>query len=341
MKKKYLLILFFLLFLIAVSFFLYSKKSKLSTFEDDSRDFKFKDTASITKIFIANKEGSQCLLKRTNVGWMVNEKYNCRSEAILNLLEAIKNIEVKMSVPKDSKENVIKFMTSNAIKVEIYCGDELVKQYYIGHEAPDSEGSYMLLTNKDNNKNYKDPFICFIPGFIGFLQPRFISNETEWRDRVVINFIPPQLKQIKIKMADMPEDSSFIIDIVNSNLFKLSNIQNKEILFDEKKMRQYLIYLQNISYEVLITGKNKKLQDSLSLQKPFCELSIVTKDLKKSQYQFYRKQFMGDINPEIKVKYNYDPDRFYLKFDNGKEWALVQYYVFGKLLATKNYFSLQ
>jgi hypothetical protein len=42
----------------------------------------------------------------------------------------------------------------------------------------------------------------------------------------------------------------------------------------------------------LITGKNKKLQDSLSIQKSFSEIEITTIDLKKHQFKFYRKQFI-------------------------------------------------
>ena len=339
MKKSSLIIISILLVLIAFSIYIYKSKYKLSSVEEDSRNFSFKDTAAITKIFIADKEGDKCSIERTKEGWLVNGKYKCRSEAILNLLEVIKNVEVKMSVPKQSKQNVIKFMTSNALKVEIYSEDNLVKQYYVGHETPDSEGSYMLLTDIDKNKNFKDPFVCFIPGFVGFLQPRFIAKENEWRDRVVLNYIPPQLKQIKVTHYKESSDSSFIIDVINSNSFKLKNSQNKELLFDENKMRQYLIYFQNISYEVLITGKNKKLQDSLSSLKPFSEIEITTIDSKKNQFKFYRKQFMGDIVPEMNIKYSYDPDRFYLSFDQDKEWALIQYFVFGKLLISSSYFT--
>ena len=105
-------------------------------------------------------------------------------------------------------------------------------------------------------------------------------------------------------------------------------------------MRQYLVYLQNVSYEVLLTGKNKKLQDSLLVVKPFGSITVTTTDNKTEKYNFYRKQFLGDINPEHGVKYDFDPDRLYLSFANDKEWALVQYFVFGKLLVNSSYFSV-
>lgn len=338
-KNRSLLVVLFLLILVGFSIYVYKTKNKLSTVDEDARNFSFKDTAAITKIFIADKDGAQASVERTPKGWVVNNKFPCRSEAILNLLEVVKNVEVKNPVPKEAKENVIKFMSANAVKVEIYTGDELVKQYYVGHETDDSQGSYMLLTDVDSGKNFDSPFACFIPGFVGFLQPRFIARENEWRDRVVINYIPPQLKQIKVQHFDLPIDSSFVIDLQNTTTFNLSDLKGNAIPFDEGKMKQYLAYFQNISYEVLITGKNKKLQDSLSTQQAFSVITVTTNDLRKETFTFYRKPFIGDVNPELGIKYNYDPDRMYLKFAYDKEWALVQYFVFGKLLPTRHYFG--
>ena len=326
-----------LLILASISIFIYRSKHSSTTVDEDSRNFKFKDTASITKIFIADKEGDNSTITRTPKGWVVNEKYNCRADAILNLLEVIKNVEVKMPVEKVAKESVLKFMASTALKVEIYVGDELVKQYYVGHETPDSEGSYMLLTDPETGENYKDPYVCFIPGFKGYLIPRFIAKENEWRDRIVINYIPPQLKQIKVQHFNMP-DSSFTIDLNSTTSFNLKNSKNVEVPFDEMKMKQYLAYFQNISYEVLITGKNKKLTDSLSANKPFSIITVTTTDFKTNEYKFYHKQPNSAIIPEHGVTYQSDPDRLYMQFSDDKEWALIQYFVFGKLLITPTYF---
>lgn len=338
-KRSSYFILVVLLALIAISVYLIKSKSKLSTVNDDSRNFSFKDTASLSKIFIADKEGNHVTLTRSKKGWMVNDKYNCRSEAILNLLEVIKHVEVKMSVQKLAKQNVLKFMASNAMKVELYTGDEKVKQYYVGHEPNDSEGSYMVLTNLEEDENYADPYVCFIPGFKGILQPRFITRENEWRDRIVMNFIPPQIKEIKVEHFNQAKDSSFVIEAVDKSNFKLKNKSGAEIGFDMALMRQYLIYFQNISYEVLISGKNVKLQDSLHQIGPFSQITLSTTTNELFTYKFYRKQFNGNVNPELGTTFDYDPDRMYMSFDGGKEWALVQYFVFGKLLVTFSYFS--
>ncbi len=339
MKKVSSFIILILLILVGLSIYIYKSKSKLSTVDEDSRNFSFKDTAAITRIFMADKEGNKSTIERTKKGWVVNGKYECRSDAILNILEVIKLVEVKMSVPKEGRENVIKYMSSNAIKVEIYCSEKKVRQYYVGHETYDSEASYMLLCDPESGENYKDPYACFIAGFNGYLQPRFVTKENEWRDRLVINYTPPQLKQIKVQHFDQGVDPSFVIDLLSANQFKLKKLNGQDLNFDEGKLRQYLIYFQNLSYEVLITGKNKKLQDSLNNVKPFCVISLSTTNFNTAEYKFYRKKFLGDINPEHGITYNFDPDRLYMSFNNDKDWALIQYFVFGKLMLSSTYFT--
>ena len=336
-KRSSFFIIAVLLLLTGIAVFVYFNKGKTTTVDEDARNFKFTDTALITKIFIADKDGNKSLLKRTAKGWIVNDKFSCRSDAILNLLEVIKQVDVKMSVPKQAKQGTLKVMSARALKVEIYKGEKLVRQYYVGHEPQNSEGSYMLLTDIESGDNYPDPYLCHIPGFTGFLKPRYIANENEWRDRIVLNFTPPQIKQIKVEHFGFP-DSSFTIELLNTTTFKLVNGNNKEMPFNPNKLKQYLAYYQNISYEYLFTGKNKKLEDSLALQKPFCKITVVGNGFANNEFTFYHKQPPAKI-PEMGVTYNFDPDRLYLRFSNNKEWALIQYFVFGKLLITPLYFK--
>lgn len=334
-KRPSLLIIGVLLLLAVVAILVYKNKGKSSTLDQDAREFKYKDTAAVTKIFIADKEGDQSTIERTKTGWVVNNKYPCRSDAILNLLEAVRNVEVKMPVNKNARENVLKIMATAGIKAEIYAGDDLVKQYYIGHEAPDSEGSYMLLTDVSSGENYKEPFICFIPGFQGYLIPRYIAKENEWRDRTVMNYTPPQIKQIKV--VHFENDSSFTIELVNTKTFVLRDKAGKELPFDEFKMKQYIAYYQNLSYESLFNSKSKRLQDSLQKTKPFDVITVSGKDFKAEKYEFFHKHTNPDI-PEHGVAFKYDPDRMFMRFGNN-EWATIQSFVFGKLLVSPAYFS--
>jgi hypothetical protein len=332
------LVIAVLALLAGVSLYLYFFKAKYSTVEQDDRAFAFKDTAALTRIFIADKDGRKSLLERKNDGWYVNNNYKCRGDAVLNLLEVIKLVEVKMPVPKTGKENVLKFMSFNAIKVELYAGDEKVKQYYVGHETEDGEGSFMILSDLESGKNFENPYVCFIPGFRGYLLPRFIAIENDWRERIVMNYIPPDIKQIKVE-NNAAVDSSFVIELPSANSFALRGLSGNPIAFDEAKLKQYLVYYQNLSYESLVTGKNKRLTDSLSLTPPFQTITITRRDNQQDKFVFYRKPFDGTVTGNSAAKFDFDPDRFYMRFDGGRQWALSQYYVFGKLCVNASYFG--
>lgn len=338
MKKSSLIIITVLVALIAASVLIFKKKGNLSTLDEDSRNFKYTDTASITKIFMADKNGRQCTLNRTKEGWVVNDKFKVRSDAILTLLETIKRVEVKRPVARQAKVGTLKVLAYRSIKVEIYSNDDLVKQYYVGHETPDGEGTHMLLTNLDTEKNYDDPYVVFIPGFTGFLNTRYIVEEKLWRDLNVINFTPDKLKKIQFTNLAKP-DSSFAINIVNTKQFALFDFKNQQLTFPEMKMKQYLSYFQNLNAEAIFTSTDKHTADSLGATKPFSTFMIVDNNDKQHLFEFFRKYPNVTKNADYGVLYKYDPDRLYVRFDNKKEWAVIQYYVFGKLFITPQYFQ--
>jgi hypothetical protein len=88
----------------------------------------------------------------------------------------------------------------------------------------------------------------------------------------------------------------------------------------------------------LVTGRNRRLTDSLSLQEPFAMITVTPKKGDVEVYRLFRKTYEGGFSKDMGSKLEYDPDRFYMNFDGGRQWALSQYYVFGKLCVTTSYF---
>jgi predicted Zn-dependent protease len=104
------------------------------------------------------------------------------------------------------------------------------------------------------------------------------------------------------------------------------------------KMKQYLAYFQNIHYEKLITDVKDNVTDSLQHVVPFATITVTDVQGKKHAYNFMHKQPVAGKNAQYGVDYKYDPDRLFMRFADEKETALVQYFVFGKLLQTYGYF---
>ena len=94
MKKNLpILIITFVLAAIAVFFLLTQRKS---TVKEELKDFAISDTASVTKIFIADKQGHTATLQRLSKGkWQVNGKFIARREAVNTLLETMKDLKVR------------------------------------------------------------------------------------------------------------------------------------------------------------------------------------------------------------------------------------------------------
>ena len=58
----------------------------LTTLRGEAYDFTVRDTASITRMFFADKSGNQVLLNRTESGWKVNNQYDAQPLMIENIL---------------------------------------------------------------------------------------------------------------------------------------------------------------------------------------------------------------------------------------------------------------
>ena len=92
-------ILVIVLVLAFITFYLVFNNSK-STLLKRYSNFAIEDTASITKIFLADKRNNRVLLERIKPGkWTINKVYEGNNDAITILLKTIANINVRMPVP--------------------------------------------------------------------------------------------------------------------------------------------------------------------------------------------------------------------------------------------------
>ena len=117
-KNKIYLILFIILIALAAWFYFNEKNS---TIKPELRDFAIEDTASVSKIFMVNKNNKSILLERLNKGtWQVNGKYIARKDAVDLILKTLKRIDIKSPVSKASFENVVRNLAATNTKVDIY-----------------------------------------------------------------------------------------------------------------------------------------------------------------------------------------------------------------------------
>ena len=337
MKRNRIILIVLIIVIIPTVMVLIKNKNKTLTGKDT--DFSVADTSTVTKIYIADKNGGKVTLERKEKSdWMVNDKYPARRDDIQLLLETFNKIQVRYPAAKAAQENLIKDIASRTIKCEIYCNGVLSKIWYVGHETQDLKGTYCLLQDPSNDKPFETVYVLEIPGFIGVITPRFFANEQDWREKKVLGLIPTQIKNVTLNMLGAP-DSSFSIDVNGLHSFAVKTLSGKVMMpFDTIAVQQYLSYFMSLYVDAWATGSTDHEIDSVKKTNHFLEITVTDINNKAENFKFYHKPTLPGNDIIEGRKMPYDPENMYMKFRGDKEFARVLVFTWGKLFQSSAYF---
>jgi hypothetical protein len=329
-KNRITLIAFFAI--VGIAFLIWKTKSTSSTIKGDLQDFAVEDTASIDKLFLADREGRTSLLERGEDGrWMLNGKNLARQETVANLLTTIKTLEIRSPVGKNLYNNTMKMLAAKSVKIEIYQRKSLVKTYYVGHPSMDNLGTFMYLEGSTV------PYIMHIPGFNGFLTTRYFANPDEWRERGILRFDPRTI--VSINVDDVKKNhKSFSLVRNPDSTFSVSftkpvnAIQGVDIL----KIRRYLDGFNKTFYEFIDAKVATTIGDSITKAGPFARVNVTDDRNYTKTLLLYRKpadeSSHYEFDPQTGLKYPFDQDKFYTRIDGDQGWYVCQYPHFDKIL---------
>lgn len=316
--------------------------NKKSTIKETLRDFAVADTASINKIFLADKNGHTITLERKSAGlWTVNGKYNARMDVVQTLLYTIKKIDIKEPIGKNAVDNVIKRLAAKAIKCEIYQNDKLTKAYYVGTETHDQTGTYMILIDLETMQASAKPFVTYIPGFEGYLTTRYFTDENGWRDRTVYHYVPSEIRSVKMELPANP-GLGYELSVKGNNDYEVKMLSSNQIVnnIDPLSVKQYLSYFQQINFESFEVNIDQTQIDSVKKSQPINILTVTDNSGKANKVRFFARKPKreGELNEKGEV-IKFDQERMDALLDNGKDFVVVQYYIFGKLMPPAAYFQ--
>lgn len=328
MKKNKTLLVVAAALLAITSYFIFSQTN--GTIKRELRDFAVADTASITKIFMADKRGKSALLERKGVGeWTVNNKYPARQDAINTLLYTMKVIEVRSPAGKAAYNTVMKELSTSATKVEIFAGEKKLKTYYVGSPTQDMLGTFMYLENSSV------PFINHIPGFNGFLSTRYFTDEIEWRSQMIFTYGENEIKKVVAHNIIEPANSFRIERKGDKYEYYTPDNATTPTEIYQSQLIAYLATYQKIGFERGTYGMNKHDHDSIANSSPIRILEVESMSGKKDKITMYRKQVaegtLTAIDPRTGLLRPYDFDRMYAQWNNDADFIVVQYFVFDKL----------
>ena len=324
--SKSLKILFILVLLTGLTYWVISRHP-WSTFKGDLKEFAIKDTSNITKMFFADKKGNKVLLQKNEQNsWIVDNKFPADPDKINLMLATIHDVEVRNPITDAEHNNVISLLATQAIKAEYYSGEKLIKTIYVGPSTPDQNGTYMLIDGAEK------PYVTHINGFVGYLTPRFITQQKHWKSKQIFNLSSNEIKTVSIQYP-MNKKQSFIIE---NGITPILKADNKELKADEKFLKYYLGSFKKLFFEGYIECKQTE-KDSVHQLTPYCIIQVTKANGEKISLQVNIKGIDNHTKQQYDEKgnkINVDTEKYFAFINDDKDMVLIQEYVFGKIFKT-------
>lgn len=323
-------------------------QNRTGTLKKEIGEFAVDDTASVTKIFMADMRGNEVLISRVSpFEWMVNDSLKARTDAVKMLLSTMYRIAVQSPVSKSAYNNVISNLAGNSVKVEVFqylprisifgsnffYRERLTKVYYVGQPTPDNLGTYMLMEGSDT------PFIVYLPGLRGFVSVRFTANPGDWRDHTIFAKNPHEISAIQVEFPLTP-DESFRMEKSGRDKILITKLTDNQRIdsFDADRVAGFVNGYKNIRFESLIE-KNAPLNiDSILLSTPLHIITLADTAGNVQVVKTFRRKNYDLMLDDDDNFYPFDMDRLYAQINNGSDFVLIQYFVFDPITRPLSYF---
>lgn len=348
--KKNRLALYLTISLALLSIVLIISNSGNSTVDKRDADFAVQDTASVTKIFIADLDTHQVLLERTSEGWRLNHQYRASQWKVDELLNTMLKLRVRGPVSQASHNNVVSRMAGIALKVEVYQVKPLInlfgrfklfprevktKTYFVGDNPRDNIGTYML------KEGAKTAYIMYITGFRGFVMSRYSAFVDDWRDHAVFRTKLSEIKSVELVFNEEPWQS-YKVERTEGLNFKITRLADNKVFpeYDTLRLLNFLTSFADLRFEAVLNNTMPRHKIDSVLNSPFLHrLTLVdVKDDTTIMTTYHKKKYAEHLDIEEKLV-PMDLDRAYALINRNRDFVLIQYFVFDKVLRPALYFE--
>ena len=358
MKKNNKLTIVIVAILVVVAGVLIWNNRYLSTVRGEAADFQVWDTSTVTRLYLADRNDHESLLERQpDNTWMLNGTYKAHSKQIQALLSTLYKVRIKMPVSRASHDNIVKQLAVNSTKVEVYQivprinlfnriklfpHEKRTKVFYVGDATKDSSGTFMLREGADQ------AYIVYIPGFRGFITTRFTAQPDDWRDHGIFSASLADIQSVSVEFNREPQ-SSFLVENTGRHQYTMKRLaDNSLVAFDTMKVINLLSSFGDLRFESLLNNLVPQERIDSITQSPYLQrITLITKDGKTTQLTTFEKlvtntsilEIEGLVDEEGNPLDPIDHDRVYGLINDGKDFVLIQYYVFDKVLNPAEYYE--
>ncbi len=286
------------------------------------------DTASVGKIFMADKAGKTITLTRNGKEWLVNGKYKARPDAVNNLLQTVATLKVATRLARAAVPAAISGLAKLGIKTEIYStSGKLLKCYYVGGVNPSEVETFFIECSSN------EPYAMTIPGFEGNLRTRYFMDEIDWRDRMVFEQSIESIDSVTIEYP-LQKSKSFRFARKGNNYsvepyYQIAQTIEKPV--NRGLAEQFLSGFKMLGAEGFENGMANMI-DSVKQLTPFAIVQLKARNTppkKVTLYALMNRAADGTLilSPDTKTPV---VERYYAQTNAG-DWLLVQQQNFEKI----------
>ena len=347
MKKRNIILIAAAVLVAAAALIIALRGSRKATF---NQDYHVEDIASVTRIFMADKQDNEVLLSRNaDSSWVVNGTYAANQPLVDLLLETLNTMRIRQQVNRNAVPTIIKDLAAHAIKVEVYQHvyrinwfngklrlfphEKLTVTYFVGRETQDMMASYMF------REGDKVPYVIHIPGFRGFLTPRFVTDPLKWRSHNIVDLNVHAIERVELTIPDMPEED-FAIQREGEGFYMQLAGNRRAAGFDTARVAQMLSSFTWLNFDEFAAIVPNSFADSCVTGTPRTILHITdtaghTTELRT--YIKYNNPADFAAMPDSAMYEVFDLNRLYAIINN-QDTVLIQYYNFDNILQPASYF---
>ena len=347
MKKRNLILIILAALAIVAALVIALRGSRKSTFP---QDYHIEDTSSITRIFLADKQNFEVTLSRSaDSVWMVDNQYVANQSMVDLLLETLNTMRIRQQVNRSAVPTVIKDLSARAIKVEVYQQvpfinwfggklklfprERLTVTYFVGRETQDMMASYIF------REGDKVPYVIHIPGFRGFITPRFITDPVKWRSHSIVDLDVKEIERVELQIPDLPTEG-FAIQREGEGFYLELDGHRRADGFDTARVAQMLSSFTNLNFDEFASIVPNSFADTCVNRTPRTILRITDTAGATHEMRTYIKYENPDdiaAMPDPEMYETFDMDRLYAIIDN-RDTVLIQYFIFDNILQPASYF---
>lgn len=304
-------------------------KNAENLYAEKEASFTFRDTASIGKIFLVDNEGQSILLERkSGNNWTLNKQYQAMPIQIVNILTCLKLQTALKPVADYEHDRVVKLLAGMSTKVEVYnLKNEKIGSFFVAGQGPNYHGSYMI------QEGASKAYLVEIPGFDGYLTPRYTVDIYDWRSRAMINLPMDSIYKIDLQYRQPSTLKESFVITNGKGVPILSLNEHYKPNKDSLNVRRVLTYLglfKDINAEGILNGTQglDSLFHTASLK---CRLEVQSASLQQKIYDIYWLPAKSAASIEVEGVLQ-DVERMYAIDVLHKDTLLIQNRTFDKLL---------